>query len=419
MPFERFKLQNNADVFLVPLKDNQSTTVLIMLPVGSRYETKKLSGAAHFIEHLLFKGTKKRPSTLILTREIDRLGADYNAFTSKECTGYYIKVDKHYAEVSLDILSDMLFGSLFVSREMEKEKKVIVEELRMYHDNPLMRIGDVFGELMYQNCPLGWHEGGTEKTVAGLTRDNVLSFRDRNYQPANMTIVAAGGVDGKFKNLLEKYFGERPSRNVETSKYAPAKFGPRDKKSRVRVESKKTDQAQLMLGFPAFHYNDPDNPALAVLHTVLGGSMSSRLFIKIRERLGLAYMVKSDADFFRDTGYFSVRAGLEAKNINKVLSIVKNEAEKVVEKGVTARELKDAKTHLRGGLILSLENSSALAEWYAFEAMFKDKIKTPEERLNQIDAVSNEDIKRAAKRIFDFNEMRVAVVGEASGGIIF
>ncbi|MBI4993133.1 MAG: insulinase family protein [Candidatus Magasanikbacteria bacterium] len=414
--FERFKLQNNADVFLVPLKDSQSTTILVMLPVGSRYETAKLSGVSHYIEHLMFKGTKKRPNTLILTREIDRLGADYNAFTSKEYTGYYIKADKNHTEITLDILSDMLFNSKFDAKEMEREKTVIVEELRMYRDNPLMHIDMIFEELMYEGCPLGWDEGGTDKTVLGFKRNEVLAFRDKYYQPGNMTIAIAGNIDKNIKKILEKYFGRVKSSlrsdHAAEMKYEPARFGTVERNKRLRIDNKKTDQAQLAIGFPAFDYNDANQPPMVVLNTVLGGSMSSRLFIKIRERLGLAYMVRSGAVSFRDTGYFQVRAGLDAKNINKVLAIVKDEANKIIEKGVTPRELADAKTHMRGGLALSLEDSSVQASWYVKEALFRNKIKTPEQRLAEIDVVSNNDIKQTAKKIFDFNQTRVAVIGE-------
>jgi len=401
---------------LVPLKDSQSTTVLVMFPVGSRYETEKLSGVSHYIEHLMFKGTKKRPSTLILTREIDRLGADYNAFTGKEYTGYYIKADKNHIETTLDILSDMLFNSKFDAKEMEREKTVIVEELRMYRDNPLMHIDLIFEELMYDGCPLGWDEGGTDKTVLGFRRNEVLAYRDRFYQPSNMTIAVAGNINKDIRKILTKYFGNRKNtkeiKEIGDRRYAPAKFGSSEKKLRLRIENKKTDQAQLAIGFPAFDCNDDHQPSMVVLNTVLGGSMSSRLFIKIRERLGLAYMVRSGAASFRDTGYFQVRAGLDAKNINKVLTIVKDETKKIVEKGVTSRELADAKSHMRGGLALSLEDSSVQASWYVKEALFRKKIKTPEQRLAEIDAVSNEDVRKTAKKIFDFNQMRAAVIGE-------
>lgn len=415
MPYQLTQLKNRANVILVPQAEAQSVTVLVMFPVGSRYETEKLSGASHFIEHMMFKGTKKRPNTLILTREIDRLGADYNAFTEKEFTGYYIKANKDYIETILDILADMLNNSLFDAEEIQREKTVIVEELRMYRDNPLMNIGNIFEELMYQNCPLGWDIGGTDKTVMNIKRQDMLAYRDRYYRPNNMTIVVAGNIATNIEQILNKYFGQQILNKYSTDIkqiFTPVKFGPVAKNKLLRVEQKKTDQAQLMFGFPGLDHNSKHNPALGVLNTILGGSMSSRLFIKIRERLGLAYMVRSGADSYRDTGYFYIRAGLDAKNIKRAINVSKQEMEKILEKGVTDRELKDAKTHIRGGLALAMEDSSAQASWYAKEALFRDKIKTPEERLKEIEAVTNGDIKTVANKLFDFKKMRTAIIGE-------
>lgn len=406
-------LENKAKLYLVPQKDVASVTVLVMYPVGSRYEKEKIAGVSHFIEHMMFKGTKRRPSTLFLTREIDRLGAMYNAFTSKEYTGYYIKTAAKYLPISLDILSDMLHNSLFAEKEMIKEKNVIVEELRMYKDNPLLYIETLFEDLLYAGCPLGRDIGGFEKTVLGLPRADVLRYHKNFYAPENTYIAVAGAVDESTKKLVEKYFVQGVSvKEIGDRKYSAARFGPSEKKKRLKVEKKKTDQVQLMLGFPGFDYNSPHNPTVAVLDTILGGTMSSRLFIEIREKRGLAYMVRSGEENFYDTGYLSVRIGLEAKNINQAIDVTQNEIEKVIVRGVTAKELQDAKTHLRGALALSLEDSSAQASWYLRQAMFMKEIKTPEERLKEIDAVTNERIKLSAKKVFDFQQMRVAVIGD-------
>ena len=410
--FEQYKINNQTNLFLVPQPDAQSVTVLVMYPVGSRYEKEKLAGVSHFIEHLMFKGTKKRPSTLILTREIDRLGAEYNAFTSKEYTGYYIKTASKYLEISLDILSDMLINSQFAEKEMLKEKNVIVEELRMYKDNPLLYIENLFENLMFAGCALGRDIGGLEKTVLGLPRAEVLKYRDNFYAPENTYIAVAGAVNKKTKKLVEKYFDQRGDRAIGDRRYDSASFGKEEKSKRIRVEKKKTDQVQLMLGFPGFAYNNPYNPTIAVLDTILGGTMSSRLFIEIREKRGLAYMIRSGEENYRDSGYLSVRIGLEAKNINQAIAVTRNEIAKVINKGVTAKELQDAKTHLRGALTLSLEASSAQASWYLSQAMFMKEIKTPEEKLKEIDLVSNANIKSVARQVFDFNKMRVAVIGD-------
>lgn len=433
MNYKNFKLKNKSSIYLVPLKDTKSVTILVMFPVGSRYEENNLQGASHFIEHMMFKGTKKRPSTLILTREIDRLGAEYNAFTGKESTGYYIKVDAKYTDIALDILADMLQNSLFQEREMEKEKHVIVEEIRMYKDNPIMNIENVFESLLFQNCPLGIDIAGSEEKVLGYKRDEVLKYRESHYRPENMTIVIAGNVDKDIKKKLSKYFSQKLPAFATSSaeamavkkatagkqKFEPAKFGPVEKVKRLLVEQKKTDQVQMMLGFSGFKYNDKNNLSLGVMNTILGGSMSSRLFIEVRERRGLAYMIGSGADNYRDAGYVYVRAGLEAKNLNQAISVIKEEIAKIKNKGVTAQELKDAKTHLRGSLTLSMEDSGAQASWYARQALFMDKIKTPEDKLREIEKVTNAQIKKLANQIFDFDKMRIAIIGNLSDGVKF
>lgn len=409
--FQKYQLKNKANVLLVPQSDTKSITILVLYPIGSRYESNKLAGVSHYIEHLMFKGTKKRKNTLILTREIDRLGAEYNAFTSKEHTGYYIKIDSEYAKTALDILADMLFESKFDAKEMEREKGPIVEELRMYKDNPIMQIESLFEELLYDGTPLGRDIGGSEKTVMSFKRDEVLAFRDKYYSANNMTIVVAGNITKETEQMIETYFGVGQARRLPPQKFQPAAYGSHKKEDRIRVSEKKTDQVQLMLGFPGFQYGAKENVPLTVLNTIFGGSMSSRLFIQVRERRGLAYMVRSGDEHFRDAGYVFVRAGLEAKNVNKALRVIEGEIERLRHKPVTARELRDAKTHVRGGLVLSLEDSSAQASWYGRQALFMDAIATPEERLREIEAVTAEEIQRAAKHVFDTAKMRIAIIG--------
>ncbi|PJA89728.1 MAG: hypothetical protein CO137_02730 [Candidatus Magasanikbacteria bacterium CG_4_9_14_3_um_filter_32_9] len=409
--YEFQKLKNGANVCYVPLDHTKSVTVLVMYSVGSRNESEKLSGASHFVEHLMFKGTKKRKNTLILTREIDRLGAEYNAFTSKEYTGYYIKSDSSYIQKSLDILSDMLFDSLFSAVEMEREKKVIVEEIKMYNDNPIMNIDSIFENVLYEGS-LGRDIAGTEKNVLSFKREDILKFRDRFYQPQNMTIVVAGDVDEKIKEFVEEYFGVRKNSKTDKTSVNHSAFGSAKKEDRLVVKEKDTDQAQLMIGFPAFEYGNPKGNTLSVLNSILGGSMSSRLFMQIRERRGLAYMVRSGQEKFIDTGYSYIRVGLDSKNINKTIQIIEKELEKLRTKGVSSRELRDAKTRYRGSMSLSMEDSSSVASWFANQVMFMDKIKTPEQRIQEIEKISEDDIKKLANLVFKPSQMRIAVIGK-------
>jgi len=408
--YQQYHLQNGANVVLVPQGETSSMTVLIMYPVGSRYEPYKLNGVSHYIEHLMFKGTVKRKNTLTLTREIDRLGAEYNAFTGKEYTGYYIKVDNNYTEVALDILSDMLFNSTFDPKEMEREKGPIKEELRMYRDNPIMNLDNVFEELMFDGS-LGWDIGGTVRHVESYERPDVLKYRDTYYCPQNMHIIVAGNVSDNTKTIIERYF-EVTSTQKPGKTFKPGIFGSTKKVDRLRVEQKTTDQAQLMMGWPAFEYGHRYNPAVTVMNTILGGSMSSRLFIRVRERLGLAYTVRSGAETFRDIGYSYVRAGLEPANINKAIRVIKEEVTKIKEKGVTSRELADAKTHIRGALALSMEDSSTQANWYGRSAIFDETLQTPENKLKKVDRVTAAQVQAVAKRIFRDTQLRVAIIGD-------
>lgn len=410
--FEQYELSNQAKVILAPQENTHSVTVMVIYPVGSRHETQKLNGVSHYIEHLMFKGTKKRTNTLILTREIDRLGAEYNAFTSKDHTAYHIKTDCNYIDTAFDILSDMLFNSTFDAREMEREKGVIVEELRMYKDNPLMNIDTVIETVLFGGCPLGRDIGGTEKNVLGFKRAEVLDYKNKYYDPSNMTIVVAGDIKKETKEKIAKYFGRQNCKHRVSRAYQPAIFNSLKHDGRIAVQRKNTTQVQMRLGFPGLAYRSPENPAVAVMNIILGGSMSSRLFIQIRERRGLAYSVYSGAESFADVGYVYIGAGLEAKNINQAIGVIKHEIEKLTEYGVTTRELADAKTSIRGRMTLSMEDSRAQANWYAHQTLFADKIKTPEEKLKEIENVSAREVKNLAKKIFKTNQMRVAIIGD-------
>src|SRR3989339_287173 len=402
---------NQTKLYLVPMSGTKTVTILVLAPVGSRYETKATSGLSHFIEHLMFKGTKRRPTTLVLTREIDRLGAEYNAFTSKEYTGYYIKTAQQHLDLALDILSDMLYHSRFTPAEMEREKTVIIEELRMYKDNPLLRIESEFENLFFAPThPLSWDIGGVEKTVRQLTRPQVMAYYQQFYRPDNFTIVIAGHISAEAKKLVEKYFSPAKEKKSPVG-FSPAVLGPTEKEKRQRIVRMCTDQVQLMVGYPSFAYAVERNIVLGVLNTILGGSMSSRLFIKIRERLGLAYMVRADQESFHDAGYSAIRVGLEAKNIPRALTVIQQELKNLKKKGVTARELQDAKTHLRGHLVLSLEDSSSQASWYGLQDIYRVRIKTPEEKIKELEQITNRQLQEIAQEVFQEKNQRLALVG--------
>ncbi|KKR35533.1 MAG: Peptidase, M16 family [Candidatus Magasanikbacteria bacterium GW2011_GWA2_40_10] len=426
------KLKNGINLVKVPLKGSKAVTVMAMFPVGSRYEGKKISGASHFVEHMMFKGTKKRPTHLDISRELDSLGAEYNAFTSKDFTGYYVRTGEINIEKAFDWLADIIFNSKFDAEEIAKEKGVIVEELRMYEDNPLMAVDTLFEKAAFGDHPLGWDVGGTPESVNGLSREDLWNYYQNYYLPSNMVLVVAGNINNKKLAKSLKYFENnktnptpRPSPFREGIKGGVSdlknNFGkfvwPKNNlplETRVVVSEKKLDQAQVIIGFPGLRYNDPDRFAASVLLNILGGGMSSRLFVEVREKRGLAYMVNAGGGAFRDVGVATIQAGLDPFRLADALKVIKDELIKIKDTLVSAKELLDSKNNIAGHTELAMENSGAQAQWFAKQFWFSDKIETYEQVTNKIKKVTAADVKRVAKKLFDINQMRVAVIGPLS-----
>jgi len=412
------KLKNGLNLITIPVAGTKATTVMVMLPIGSRYEHQKISGVSHFVEHMMFKGTAKRPTAMDISRELDAAGADYNAFTSKEYTGYYVKIDSANQELAFDLLSDMVFNSKMDAVEMEKEKGVIVEELRMYEDNPIMFINLLFDRLIFGDCPLGWDEGGSKETVRGLNHDDLWGYYKSAYAPKNMVLVVAGNFNNvKLKKLVDKYFVDKKGEPVKEKRDKKSFVGfvwpskKLDLVDRVEVQEKKVDQAHVILGFPGLDHNSPQRYAAVVMSYILGGGMSSRLFVEVREKRGLAYMVHSGSTNFRDTGMAYVRAGLNPDRLSEALQVIKEELNKMVKDGVTERELADAKNSISGRMALSMEESNAQAEWFAKEFWLMNKMETPDELVKKVKKVTAQEVKNVAKKLFDFSEMRLSVIG--------
>ncbi|PIP17743.1 MAG: hypothetical protein COX43_02635 [Parcubacteria group bacterium CG23_combo_of_CG06-09_8_20_14_all_35_9] len=408
--FTKTILANKIRLITIPLHETKAVTVLVLFKVGSRYEKKDINGASHFIEHMMFKGTKKRPNTQVISRELDGVGAEYNAFTGKDHTGYYIKINYEKIELALDILSDMLFNSNFLSEEIEKEKGVILEEINMYEDNPLIHIEDLYEETLYQGNSLACRISGSKETVSEITRQKLLNYKNTFYKGDNIVIGVAGKIDEKkVVKFIENYFKNIPFKKRKTGGFK--KFSLRQQKSRISLEFKETEQAQIALGFPAYSYFHPDIYALQLLSVILGGNMSSRLFTQVRGKRGLAYFIKSDIDIYEDTGALSVYAGLDKIRINEALKIILKELKRVTLKEVGLSELKRAKEFLKGHTVLALEDSSFLAQWFAKQELLIRKILTPEEKLDKIFKVSPKDIKRVAKDIIKKSRLNLALIG--------
>lgn len=395
---KKTQLPNGLTIITSGVEGTEAITALVLVKVGSRYESVNMNGAAHFIEHLMFKGTKRRPSTLEISNTLDKHGAEYNAFTSKEVTGYYIKIIKKQLPLAMDILEDVLFHSLFKAEEIERERGVIIEEINMYDDNPLISIGDLFEETLYgKNHPLGRETAGTRGTVKKMKRLDLLEFKKRHYIPSKTTVVVAGACDHEtVVKLTEGHFRQRgQKRNL---KFRSAGEAPR--KCRVSIKTKKTAQAQIALGFKGPSYTHPARYASELLALILGGSMSSRLFIEVRERRGLAYSIHSFIDPYEDTGSIGVSAGVDPDRAEEAIRVILEELKKILKHGVSEKELKDAKSFISGKLALQIEDSAALAQWYAKKHVLEKSFETPDEYLERINKATGNEIKSAAKLFF-------------------
>ena len=406
--YTKLELPNGLKVITVPMAGVSSATVLVLLGAGSRYEQKNKAGLSHFLEHMIFKGTKKRPTAFDISSLVDSVGAENNAFTGKDHTGFYIKVSSEHLELAFDILSDTLSNSLYQKEEIERERGTIIEEINMYEDTPLYKIDDVFYELIFSGNPLGWLTTGSRQSVSAIKREDFLDYTKRFYQGSDMVLAVAGKVDQKqVEELASKYFSCFSKGKKE--KFIEFKNG--QNKPKVKIDFKKTDQAHLYFGYPAFSFLDKDKTVLEVLSAILGGGMSSRLFIQVRERRGLAYYVSSVTDLFHETGLIAARAGLNLGKIEEAILVIKEEFEKLKSGDVKEEELKKAKDFIKGRVALSLENSRSVANRYAEKELLGGKIETPEEFFTKIEKVNLEDIRRVALRLFSSNKANLAIIG--------
>lgn len=411
MDYKQIKLENGLRVIGVPMASTQAMTLVVLVGVGSRFESKEKSGVSHFLEHMFFKGTKHRPEPGLVHRDLDRIGAQHNAFTLKETTGYWVKADASHWGVASDVVSDILLESLFPEKEIAKERGVILQEMNMYMDLPMRYISDIYEELLYGDTPLGRFIIGNEKSLLSITRDDLVSYWQTHYGAENMVVVAAGKIGDKELQDLESRF-----KNVARAPAFEAEKAAHDQtEARLRIEQKKSDQTHFMIGVRAFDKYSDDRYALGLLSIILGGNTSSRLWMEIRERRGLAYYLKAETELYRDTGSFAIRAGIPHDKLQEVSKCIIEEFSRAKEKGVTDEELKYAKEYVHGSTILELETSDALAGLVAEQAIFYKEILSPSEILKKYDAVTRDDIVRVAQALFENSRLNMAVIGPHEG----
>ncbi|HSD98325.1 MAG TPA: pitrilysin family protein [Patescibacteria group bacterium] len=409
MQYKRTILPNGLRVIVVPMQSFESVTVLVMVGAGSRYETPKNSGISHFLEHMAFKGTTKRPSSQDIAGLIDGIGGEFNAFTSKETTGYYIKAQSTHTETCLDLLSDMLTNSLLSKEEIEKEKGVIIEEINMYEDTPMRNLGDVYEGLLYGNTPMGWDTAGTKEVVRSITKEDFQKYMATLYSPDNMTVIVAGGVDGNTEELVSKYFGPMGKFATITAQ----KVVEKQTKPAVLLKKKKTEQVHIALGVRTVGLDHPDEDALEVLAGILGGGMSSRLFNEVREKRGLAYYIRTNADNYTDCGTLVTTAGVDKNRTKEAIEVILEELAKIKKPGsVTEGELTKAKEYIKGHFVLDLEDSRSVADYYAHQELLQEKLENPEQTIHNIDSVTLKDIERVAKKYLTQETLNLAVIGD-------
>lgn len=385
-------------------------TLLVLCRVGSRYETEDINGVSHFVEHLMFKGTKKRPNTQIISRELDRYGAEYNAYTDKDVTAYYIKMDAAQTPLAVDMLHDMLFHSTYDPKEINRERGVIVEEINMYEDNPRMHIDDILEEALFPQSTLGWNIAGPRDIIKTVPREKILAYRDAYYIPERMTIVVAGKIQSGVMAMLNETFGTVRRPTGKDVAFAPFMV-PEKLSAPVAYQEKNTEQVQLGIAFHGLPIGDADLAGVSLLATILGGTMSSRLFIQIRERRGLCYSIGASHQAREDIGMFSIMSGLDRSRVQEAVDAIQVELRKMIKTPVTAEELRRAKDHVRGRTMLAFEDSATQAEWYGKQWLFQKKVETPDERMRRYEKVTAAQIRNIAKRIFRPEHMAAAVIG--------
>lgn len=391
------RLKNGLTLVTVNLPHLDSVTTLVAVGAGTRYEAQKVNGISHFLEHMFFKGSKKFPSAELIAELVDGMGAVNNAWTSHEVTSYWIKSATAKLEMSLDILSSMLKEPLLKPEEVERERGVIIEEIKMINDDPARLVFDLYQNLQFGDQPLGWHVIGTESIINSLTKAQFKEYMQSLYLTSNMALVLVGNLPKGFEDLAQKYFGALKDKSFQKSQ--AYQKGYQDK-PRVAIHHKKTDQASIVLGVEGFDRSDSRRYPTRVLSAILGEGMSSRLFIQVRERRGLAYYVRSNHEPFLDTGMFWANAGLKLSKLEEGIKVIKEEMQKMALKKISAAELKKGKDMIRGRLALRSESTNFLAEVYGVDFVLDRQIETFEEYLAKIESVTAEDIQAVAKELF-------------------
>jgi predicted Zn-dependent peptidase len=409
MHYEKQVFKNGLRVIAAPMENTQAVTLLVLVGTGSRYERKDVNGISHFLEHLFFKGTKSRPTPGQIHRVLDKIGAVYNAFTSKELTGFWIKSAYPDFDISLDIVSDILGEPIFKHEEIERERGVILQEKNMREDLPPARAVDVLENVLYGDAPLGRDIIGTEESIKKIERGDIINYLKEHYSGPNIVISVAGNIDAKTAfSKVERAFKKMPRGRIQPKE----KINDFQKGPQIRLIEKKTDQMHFAMALKAYDMFDERKYALNLLATILGGNFSSRLCMEIREKSGLAYYVGAGEEQYSDAGYLGIKAGVPHEKLSAVLKKIVETVNKLKKKGPGEEELKDAKSFTRGRMALGLESSDEVALFFGEQELLLEKILQPEEILKKIEKVSKSDILKIGKDIFRPEKSNLVAIGQ-------
>jgi predicted Zn-dependent peptidase len=405
--FEKTVLANGLRVVSSYLPHTRSVSICIFVGAGSRYESREVSGVSHFLEHMLFKGTRRRPSAREIASEIEGIGGVMNAGTDKELTVFWAKVGDHRFAHTMDILADSLRNSLLDPTELEKERAVILEELAMTEDNPGDIVNILIDELVWPDQPLGRDTGGTPESVRSITRDDVVRYMDQLYTPQNTVVAIAGNVClQEVVDRVSEHLGDWEDRPFGT--WYPAEI--KENGPRLRLRAKRTEQAHVCLATPGLSAAHPDRYVLDVLNAVLGEGMSSRLFLELRERRSLCYDVHSYVNHYLDTGSTVVNAGIDPRKVDQALMVIRDELLKMSD-SIPAEELAKAKEFIKGRLQLRMEDTRAVASWMGGQELLRREILTVDDVLKIVDDVTANELQRVARALLQPRAFRLAVVG--------
>lgn len=409
-------LSNGLQVVVVDTKSFPTASAILLVGAGSRYENTKNNGIAHFFEHMAFKGSKKYKTSYDISATIEGLGGYFNAFTSKDHTGYWVKATSAHLETMVDVLADMVQNPLLVPDEIEREKGVIIEEMNMYEDTPARKVGDLFEQLLYKGNPLGYEVIGSKKTVNSANRETFTNYMDTLYHPDNAVMVVAGGLSTAkqtvewVQNLVEQKFG---TWEKKTDSYSYEPMVEKQDKPAQLIKYKKTEQAHFCLGYRSIKATDEKRYVQSVLATILGGGMSSRLFMQVRERRGLCYYISTGRETYADVGNFVTQAGVpvDAEKIKQAVSVILDEHETMTKGKIADDELARAKEIIKGHVLLSLEDSQRVGMWYGSDLLLNKEVRSPQDVIQKIEKVTKDQVVELAKTIVRPGNLNFTLVG--------